>query len=199
MAKTGQGKPGDGGDPLDQDLLGGGIGGEEFEGSDGDPLTGGGEDLGGLGGDLGDLLAGGGTSEPQERRRPKPVEPYTALAVAIRAPITPGIYQRSQAYWAARPEEAQGLTPDVQLARYLELATFQHALADEQRPEGEQLYDWHELHMQGIRPLLEAEMQALREEVAQESARGARQAVLARIARFAPQDVLTAIKEMDRE
>lgn len=161
-----------------------------------DPLGGLG-DLDQLGGDMMGAAPPGDDGDERRGRRKTP--PYTADVIAVRAAVTPGIYQRCRAYWARRPDQAEGLTPAEQLTWYIELATFQHALDDQQRPEDQQLYDWPELHMSGIRPLLQQEMQAEREGIAKESARGARQAVLARVATIAPQEVLNAIREMDRD
>ncbi len=197
-------QPDPGGDPLEQPLGGVGSRGDfpDDPGVDFDPD----DPLGGLGGDLGQFggdMMGVGAPPPggdeDGRGRRKPGQPYTADVIAVRAVVTPGIYQRCRAYWARRPDQADVLTPAEQLTWYLELATFQHAMDDQQRPQDQQLYDWGELHMAGIRPLLQQEMQAERESIAKESARGARAAVLARIASFAPQEVLNAIREMDRD
>lgn len=124
-------------------------------------------------------------------------DPYSVSVEAVRAPLSEGTYLRCRAYWARHRERAEMLSPAQRLAEYLELVTFQHALEDEQRDEDERLYDWRELHMEGLRPLMQAEIDAQRAEIASEAARGARHAVLMRIAAIAPAEVLKAIREMD--
>lgn len=96
---------------------------------------------------------------------------------AIVADLSPGVGLRFRA-WAVRNRELlETFSVPQQFAYYLDQATYRDALADEQRPEDERVYEWTELHMQGIRPLIEAEIRAQREDIAND----VREAMMARL------------------
>jgi hypothetical protein len=133
-----------------------------------------GNGLGGFG--LGDLAPGPSEqSEPGRRSRER--SEWGGFIRAITADHSPSVGLRFRA-WAIRHADLIAHLPTPQqLAMYVELATFRDTLADELRSDDAKEYDWAELHLEGLRPMIEAEMQAQREEIAG----GVRQAMLARL------------------
>lgn len=155
---------------LDLTILG--LGGAAAPGAQvGADQPAGGADFG-----LGDL-AFDNQPRQQPARRPVDQPEWGAFLRAITADLTPAIGLRFRAWAKQHAELLVDKPAAVQLALYLEIATYRDALADEQRPETEREYDWAELHMDGLRPLIEAEVQAQREAIAD----GVRQAYISRL------------------
>ncbi|HEY3367793.1 MAG TPA: hypothetical protein VGK74_22270 [Symbiobacteriaceae bacterium] len=114
----------------------------------------------------GDLAPEPPDPSPTPSRRPVQLAEWQGVVRAIVADHTPAVGLRFRA-WAARHRELiAGMPAPQALSLYVEVATFRDAAADEQRPEDDREYDWAELHMAGLRPLIEAEAAAQREGIA---------------------------------
>lgn len=145
-----------------------------------------------FGGELPDADLGGlgNATEPRQRKE----KPAQTEVPVFTVKITPSIATRIMAYWMhpnRLPDERRGTSWPVwddMATLYLEGATYRDALSDELREPSKDnsytdatLYSWPNLHMAGMKPLLEAERKEMEKEIAQTVRREANRALIKRI------------------
>jgi hypothetical protein len=145
-------------------------------------------------GPAGELPAQGAAGGRRTRARAD----WGASVYAVQADLSPAVGLRFLAWALRHPDMLAGQSRQEQLADYLELATLRDAMADELRPAEDRQYDWEELHLTRLRPLIEREMQAQRDEIAGATA----EAMLAQIQPFidrgqVPQEVVEFLRGPD--
>ena len=135
---------------------------------------------------------GTGGKNQGERQKGK----WGAVMRPLVALISPGAALRFWAWSKRHEEQLEGLPYESQLAQYLDHATFQHAMADMAQPEELRQYEPRELHLEGIRPLIEAETRALRTEMEAKIRARLRQSIQSLVeAGAVPGEVLQAVEE----
>ena len=87
---------------------------------------------------------------------------------AIVADLSPAVGLRFRAWAVQHKEDFPDWPKEKLFALYIEHATYRDCLADELRDEAEQQYSWKELHLEGLRPMIESEIQAQREAIAKD-------------------------------
>lgn len=103
----------------------------------------------------------------------------------------------NEAFWAAHPEAAQGISDEGRLTYYLALAPFQHALSRPVDALGRPLYNFELLSLQGLRGAIDAERSERLADSNRAAARAEREAILQDLATIAPPEILHRIRERD--
>ena len=118
--------------------------------------------------------------EPDEEKgtgKPGTMDLFRAGVVAVSSALSPGVGLRFLAWQAHHllllyTQDAQGTWVSryelpVQFSMYLEDATSRDALDDAMRPVDRRQYNFDALHMEGLLPMVQAETDAHREEIAE--------------------------------
>lgn len=114
--------------------------------------------------------------EQDKKGQPGTMDLFRASLIALSANLSPGVGLRFLAWQQHHllllyTQDEQGTwtpryTPEVQFSMYLEDATTRDALDDVKRPDGQRHYNFGALHMEGLLPMVQAETDAYREEIA---------------------------------
>lgn len=131
-----------------------------------------------------DFLKNYGGEQPMQDVGPRTGRQGGRPPNALVAFMFPGTLTRLQAWWAhpKRRDLMQRLTYEEQKAVYLEVASYRDAAADEERgptaedPTDNREYAWLELHMEGLKAMIDAEVEDREREVAAAARREARRA-----------------------
>lgn len=134
--------------------------------------------------------------EQEERSRFKVQAEWQGQLRAIVADHTPSVGLRFYAWRMANKELFPNFTTSQLFSAYVELATYRDALADLQREEKE--YDHTFLQLEGLKPLIEAEVRSKQEEIATNE----RNALMKRLEEFALKglvkpEVIQAMRAVD--